>query len=172
MIGTNAKIYEDLKQLSAAGSANMVGYRLKNTVSPYGTVTRGVCVEEEGLLRGVEETYEILPLSDGRITSRGDRMLDPEVLVSMNIWGFMPSILPAMQEYFEAFLRALPPEEIKMECLLPTMVDDMIRAGRLSVRVLSTDAQWFGVTYQADREIAMQALQELHDAGQYPPSLR
>lgn len=167
-----AKLYEGLKKLPPSGGANMVGYRLKNTVSRYGTVTRGVCAEEKGVLKSVEETYEIGPWPDGSIRSRGDKVLDPDVLVSMNIWGFMPSILPDMEKYFESFLRALPPEEIKKECLLPTMVDDMIRSGSLSVDVLSTDARWFGVTYKDDREIAMQALQKLHDAGAYPNSLR
>lgn len=167
-----AKIYEGLKTLPAQGGANMVGYRLKNTVSRYGSVTRGVCAAENGLLQRVEETYEISPWPDGSIRSGEEKLLDPEALVSMNIWGFMPSVLPAMREYFEDFLRQLPPDEIKKECLLPTMVDDMIHKGALSVEVLSTDAEWFGVTYRDDREKAMLALQKLHAAGAYPASLR
>ena len=166
------KIYEGLKTLPAQGGGCMVGYRLKNTVSRYGAVTRGVCTEEGGALKQVVETYEISPWPDGTIRSGEEELLDPEALVSMNIWGFMPSVLPAMQEYFEDFLRGLSPEEIKKECLLPTMVDDMIHAGSLSVAVLSTDAEWFGVTYRDDREKAMLALQKLHAAGAYPASLR
>lgn len=166
------KIYEGLKTLPEQGGANMVSYYLKNTVSDFGSVTRGVCAQEGGRLKTVTETYEIAPRADGSIRDEKDNILDPEALVSMNFWGFMPSILPVMKDYFDAFLRALSPEEIKKECLLPTMVDDLIRSGRLSVEVLSTDAQWFGVTYQEDREKAMQALEKLHAQGVYPPSLR
>ncbi len=167
-----AKIYEGLHKLPESGAANMVGYRLKNTVSRYGSVTRGVCTEENGLLKSVEETYEIAPYSDGSIHSGDDKLLDPEALVSMNFWGFMPSILPRMREYFESFLRSLPADEIKKECLLPTMVDDLIQSGELEVSVLSTDAQWFGVTYRDDREKAMLSLQKLHREGAYPKTLR
>ena len=166
------KIYEGLKSLPEQGGANMVSYFLKNTVSDFGSVTRGVCAQEGGRLKTVTETYEIAPRADGSIRDGKDNILDPEALVSMNFWGFMPSILPVMKDYFDAFLRSLSPEEIKKECLLPTMVDDLIRSGRLSVEVLSTDAQWFGVTYKEDREKAMQALEELHAQGVYPPTLR
>ncbi len=168
-----AKIYAGLQTLPETGGANMVGYRLKNTVSRYGSVTRGVCTAENGLLRSVEETYNISPWSDGSIHSGEEEApLDPEALVSMNFWGFMPAIIPRMQEYFETFLRSLPADEIKKECLLPTMVDDLIQAGELSVNVLATDAQWFGVTYRDDREKAMLALQKLHQEGAYPKTLR
>lgn len=167
-----SKIYEGLQRLPQQGGANMVGYRLKNTVSRYGSVTRGICTAENGLLKSVEETYEISPWPDGSIHSGEDKLLDPEALVSMNIWGFMPSMMPVMQEYFENFLRTLPADEIKKECLLPTMVDDMIHSGKLAVEVLSTDAQWFGVTYKDDREKAMLALQKLHKEGAYPKTLR
>ncbi len=168
-----ATVYKGLQALPEAGGANMVGYRLKNTVSRYGSVTRGICTEENGRLKSVEETYNISAWSDGTIHSgEDDKLQDPDALVSMNLWGFMPSIIPQMQEYFENFLRALPADEIRKECLLPTMVDDLIQGGELSVEVLSTDAQWFGVTYRDDREKAMLALQKLHREGAYPKTLR
>lgn len=164
------KIYEGLKTLPQQGAGNMVGYRLKNTVSRYGTVTRGICRSQDGKLRQVVETYGIA-ISGDTIRDEKGEMLDPESLVSMNFWGFMPSILPSMREYFNAFLRSLAPDEVKKECLLPNMVDDMIHAGTLSVDVLSTDAVWFGVTYRDDREKAMLALEKLHAAGAYPKTL-
>lgn len=164
------KCYESLKTLPQQGVANMVAYRLKNTVSRYGTVTRGVCRSQDGKLRQVVETYGIAPSADAIRDEKGTQ-LDPESLVSMNFWGFMPTVLPSMREYFNAFLRSLAPDEIKKECLLPNMVDDMIHAGTLSVDVLSSDAEWFGVTYRDDREKAMIALQKLHDAGAYPKTL-
>lgn len=164
------KIYEGLKTLPQQGAGNMVGYRLKNTVSRYGTVTRGICRSQDGKLRQVVETYGIA-ISGDTIRDEKGETLDPESLVSMNFWGFMPSILPSMREYFNAFLRSLAPDEVKKECLLPNMVDDMIHAGTLSVDVLSTDAEWFGVTYRDDREKAMLALEKLHAAGAYPKTL-
>ncbi len=164
------KIYEGLKTLPQQGAGNMVAYRLKNTVSRYGTVTRGICRSQDGKLRQVVETYGIATSGDTIRDEKGE-MLDPESLVSMNFWGFMPSILPSMREYFNAFLRSLAPDEVKKECLLPNMVDDMIHAGTLSVDVLSTDAEWFGVTYRDDREKAMLALEKLHAAGAYPKTL-
>ncbi len=165
------KIYEGLKTLPQQGAANMVGYRLKNTISRYGTVTRGVCQSRDGVLRRVEETYGIA-VSGSTIRDEKGRKLDPESLVSMNFWGFMPSIIPSMREYFNVFLRSLAPDEVKKECVLPNMVDDMIHAGTLRVNVLSTDAEWFGVTYRDDREKAMLALEKLHAAGDYPKTLR
>lgn len=165
------KIYADLQSLPGQGVGNMVGYRLKNAVSENGSVTRGICHAQDGLLQRVVETYGIRP-EDGDIVDENGNKLEPDCLVSMNYWGFMPSIIPAMRKYFEDFLRALPPEEIKKECLLPTMVDDMIRAGTLSIRVLSTPESWFGVTYQADRAEAMKKLAALHAAGVYPQTLR
>lgn len=165
------KIYEGLKTLPQQGAANMVGYRLKNTISRYGTVTRGVCQSRDGVLRRVEETYGIA-VSGSTIRDEKGRKLDPESPVSMNFWGFMPSIIPSMREYFNAFLRSLAPDEVKKECVLPNMVDDMIHAGTLRVNVLRTDAEWFGVTYRDDREKAMLALEKLHAAGAYPKTLR
>ncbi len=165
------KIYDGLKTLPQQGVANMVGYRLKNTISRYGTVTRGICQSQDGELRRVEETYGIAP-SGAVIRDEKGRELDPESLVSMNFWGFMPSIIPSMREYFNAFLRSLESDEVKKECVLPNMVDDMIHARTLRVNVLSTDAEWFGVTYRDDRERAMLALEKLHAAGAYPKTLR
>ena len=153
----------------------MVGYRLKNTVSAHGAVTRGVCRVEGGRLTGVNEVSSIRLFPDGRIadTSAGEpgRELDPEALVSMNFWGFRPEVFDAMQRYFEEFLKKADPADIKCECLLPVMVGALLERGELSVDVLNTDAVWFGVTYQEDRPRVQQALKALHDAGVYPEKL-
>lgn len=90
----------------------------------------------------------------------------------MNFWGFTPWIFDVAQEYFEAFLHGLATDELKAECLLPTMVDDMMRSGSLNVNVLSTDSQWFGVTYQEDKSKVQESLKKLHETGVYPASLR
>ena len=157
------------------GEACMVGYYLKNTVSENGTVTRGVCSQENGLLTKVTETFKIQPFADGTIrdtvTSEEGVILDPNALVSMNFWGFVPGVFKQMGAYFDAFLRGLAPDAIKAECLLPIMVDDLMRKKEMIVRVLSTNATWFGITYPQDKPYVQQELKKLHDQGVYPPSL-
>ena len=153
----------------------MVGYYLKNTVSENGTVTRGVCSHENGLLTKVTETFKIMPFADGTIrdTSSSEEgvILDPNALVSMNFWGFMPGIFSEMKKYFDAFLRKLTPADIKAECLLPIMVDDLMHAEGMKVHVLSTNATWFGITYPQDKPYVQQELKKLHDKGVYPAAL-
>ena len=157
------------------GEACMVGYYLKNTVSENGTVTRGVCSQENGLLTKVTETFKIQPFADGTIrdtaTSEEGVILGPNALVSMNFWGFVPSVFQQMEAYFDAFLRNLTPADIKAECLLPIMVDDLMRKKEMVVHVLSTNATWFGITYPQDKPYVQQELKKLHDQGVYPPSL-
>lgn len=169
-------ILQKLLTLKPTGEGAMVGYRLKNTVSDNGTVSRGVCQLDSGSLRKVKETLKIKKYPDGRITDTENPAqevpLDPESVVSMNFWGFTPWIFEEMEAYFHTFLRELAPEEQKAECLLPVLVDRLITAGRLDVAVLRTDAVWFGVTYQEDRPVVEQALKALHENGTYPPSLK
>ena len=175
-LGAYETMYEALGRMAKEGEGAMVGYRLSNTVSDYGTVTRGVCIQREGLLQKLKETYQIKKYEDGRIcdTEHPDNEvpLEPDTLVSMNFWGFTPWIFEEMETYFHNFLRELPEGELKAECLLPALVDVLIEAGRLRVPVLSSDAKWFGVTYREDKPLVAAALEALHRAGAYPPSLR
>ena len=165
-------MYEALQQLPEIGEATMVGYLLKNTASLHGTVSRGVCSVENGWLQRVKETKKIQLYPDGTLRDlAADALLPPESVVSMNFWGFMPSIFPLMEKYFTHFLRGLPEGELTAECLLPIMVDDLMQEGKLKVSVLQSADKWFGMTYQADRSIVSEALAELHAAGAYPESL-
>lgn len=168
--------YEALCKLPARGEAVMIGYQLKNTVSEHGTVTRGVCLQEGGLLKGLKETYQIKKYEDGRICDtenpENEILLDPETLVSMNFWGFTPWIFEEMEHYFHDFLANLSPEEQKAECLLPLLVDERIQQGTLRVPVLGSTARWFGVTYREDRPIVTASLRTLHEEGVYPTALR
>ncbi len=168
-------IYETLGSLKY-NEGCMVSYHLKNTVSENGSVNRGICREENGVLAQVTETYKILACPDGTILAESESdspyPLDPDALVSMNFWGYTPAIFPMMEEYLADFLRALPPDELKAECLLPPMNDYLIKSGKLSIRVLHSGDKWFGMTYAADRAEVAAELHKLHDDGSYPKTLR
>ena len=166
-------IYQALQTLPAEGEAAMVGYLLKNTVTRYGTVSRGVCRTANGKLTDIHETLKIQQFPDGSIADVADgtrRELDGDSVVSMNFWGFSPTIFDDMEAYFHDFLRHVG-DDPKAECLLPTMVGDLMEKGRLSVSVLESGDQWFGMTYHEDRPRVASALQKLHDAGVYPDKL-
>lgn len=166
-------MYEELTRLPASGRAAMVGYLLKNTASLHGTVSRGICTVEDGQLRSVKETKKIQLYPDGTLRDlTADRPLDPESPVSMNYWGFMPSIFPVLEDYFARFLEGEGGRDPKSECLLPIMVDDLLRSGALKVSVLRSADKWFGMTYREDRETVAEELRKLHRAGAYPGNLR
>ncbi len=173
--GAYALMYDALNSLSEEGEACMVAYKLRNTVSDFGTVTRGVCTVEDGKMTAVEETYKIGVAADGSIRSyyTGEEgvPLDRESAVSMNFWGFTPKALDRMEKYFEDFLRSPEGKELKSECLLPTMVGDLIRDGELQVTACTTDEVWFGMTYKEDRATTAAMLRKLTDQGKYPEIL-
>ena len=166
-------IYEELVKLPAEGRATMVGYQLKNTASLHGTVSRGICTVKDGRLETVREALKIQLYPDGSLKDLAeDRPLAPDTVVSMNFWGFMPSIFPALRAYFEDFLRSEAGDNIKAECLLPMMVDRQMQAGKLEVSVLHSADRWFGMTYHEDRAVVAEELRRLHEKGDYPESLR
>ena len=157
-------------------AASMVAYYLRNTVSENGHVTRGVCdTDAEGNLVKVTETYKIMPFADGTIrdleTDPNGRILDPDALVSMNLWGFTPWYFQAAEADLEAFLKAENGDPLKKEYALPTLVDKLMNQQSLKVEVLSTKAVWFGVTYREDKDYVAGELKKLHDCGAYPEKL-
>ena len=165
-----------LDKLSETGHACMVGYYLKNTISEHGHVTRGVCsVDAEGKLTGVTETYKIQPFADGTIrdTEKDENgvILDPDCLVSMNFFGFSAWFFTQMEDKLSKFLNSLTSEDLKAEYVLPVLVDQLMQEGKLKVDVLSTDAVWFGVTYQEDKPYVQKELLEMHEKGIYPSKL-
>ena len=166
-------IYDELVRLPENGGATMVGYLLKNTAGLHGTVSRGICTVKDGKLQSVREALKVQLYPDGSLRDLAeDRELSPDTIVSMNFWGFAPSIFPALKEYFEGFLRNEAGDNIKAECLLPVMVDNQMQAGKLEVSVLHSTDKWFGMTYQEDRETVAAELRRLHEEGAYPESLR
>jgi hypothetical protein len=165
------------RYLSAAApteAAAIVPYKLEKTLSPEGTVTRGVCAVENGYLASVDELLLIKREADGKIYNTfpdgAKKELAPDTPVSMNFWGYLPSILPAFQAYFDDFLRARG-GELKSECYLPLAADTFLKTGKAAFKVLDTDADWFGVTYQQDKETAVRRIEALTAQGVYPRGL-
>ena len=152
----------------------MVGYTLRNTLSEHGAVARGVteCDEHMFLKRIVERKKT-------EKTPAGARYLDPDgtphaltgdEIVSMNLWGFHPSIFTHLQSQFARFLDDHGSDK-NAEMFIPSVVDELVTAGEVAVKVLRTDDPWFGVTYRADRAIAMNCIRERIEAGVYPERL-
>ena len=151
----------------------IVGYRLSNTLSPHGYVTRGVCTSENGKLKTVTERFKIGRNAEGTVEYQDGENSHPltgEELVSMNFWGFTPVLFDALEERFEEFLKENG-KEMKSEYLIPSEVDALINSGRMSIDVLSTDASWFGVTYPDDKPAVKSALAELVKKGVYDTPL-
>lgn len=146
----------------------MAGFILKNTLSYFGTVTRGLCeVSPEGYLTGITETRNLRRTEQGAET--GGRFVEPDTPVSMNMWGFTPDFLENLESDFCAFLRK--GDTTGGEFLLPEVVGKRLAAGSIRVRCLETVDRWFGVTYQEDRAVVEQRIRELVEAGVYPPRL-
>lgn len=152
----------------------MVGYLLKNTVTENGSVARGVCeVDESNTLLRVVENTRIETYAGGIRTSMDGgnswKDLNPDTLVSMNLWCFRPSFLQALKERFPRFLdAALKENPLKGEFFLPTTVTELIDSGKAEVKVLPSRDKWYGVTYQEDRPGVVAALREKTEAGLYP----
>lgn len=171
-VGAYRTIYEVLARLPETGRAAMVGYHLKNTASLYGTVCRGVCQTDGARLRSIQEVTQIQLYQDGSLRDlTGGRELPADTVVSMNFWGFAPTVFGRAQRYFEDFLRGGAGTELKAECLLPVMVGDLLDRGELEVEVLSSADRWFGMTYRQDRERVAEELRRLHQSGVYPQRL-
>lgn len=155
------------------GEYCMVGYRVCNTLSENGSVSRGICsTDAEGFLTGVvERTHieevgrKIVFTEDGK-----DTVIDPMSPVSMNMWGFTPEYFQYVDEAFRAFLDAHG-QELKAEFYIPTLVNDLIQAGRATCRVLDTPSRWFGVTYPEDRPQVVMKINTMIQEGIYPAKL-
>ncbi|MDR0785455.1 MAG: NTP transferase domain-containing protein [Treponema sp.] len=150
----------------------IVPYRLDQTLSPQGSVTRGVCGVKDGRLTSVDELKNIAT-EDGKIfcTVEGvKRELPADAPASMNFWGFPPDVLPELNQYFDDFL-AKQGENLNSECYIPSFVDHLVRTGLFNVKVLETSTAWFGVTYREDRDAAVQRIAQLTRDGVYPENL-
>jgi len=153
----------------------MVGYRVCNTLSENGSVSRGVCqTDAEGHLTGVVERTNIVRKEDGKIYFKdehdNDVLLEENAPVSMNMWGFTPEYFKYSEEAFKTFLKEHG-QEMKSEFYIPTLVNDLIVAGKATCKVLDTPSKWFGVTYSEDRPQVVAKFAALAENGTYPSPL-
>jgi NDP-sugar pyrophosphorylase family protein len=154
----------------------MVGYKLSNTITEHGSVTRGVCrMGDGGYLAGIDERYNITRRGESIAYEDEDgRWIDmpPDTTVSMNFWGFTGSFMDELESGLACFFENdVPRDPAKAEYLLPSIVGGLVAVGRASVKVTDTRDRWYGVTYKEDKEQVASALQSLKDRGIYPDKL-
>ena len=154
----------------------MVAFRLGQTLSEHGSVSRGVCLcGSDRLLTGIRERTKITRHADGTLWDEPEggpaTALTGAEPVSMNCWGFLPSVFAELEAAFGDFLRGEGGKSPKKEFTIPSVVDGLIRSGRGTVKVLDTTSRWFGVTYREDKPTVQAAIRELIAAGEYPPAL-
>jgi hypothetical protein len=163
-----------LQDNAAGKNYCVVAYYLRNTLSTHGTVNRGVCkMDDQRHLVNVKECIKIKRNDDGIISypdGEKDVTLEEETLVSMNMWGFMPSYFTHCTEQFVTFLDDYG-DQLTSEFFIPTLVDHLIKSGELNVDVLDTESDWFGVTYPDDKPYVIEKIQSLIDEGVYPSKL-
>lgn len=150
------------------------GFKLGNTLSDHGGVTRGIChLDSNGYLTGIDETKNIIKTASGASVEKDGKeiALDPDSFVSMNMWGFEKEFVDLLKDGFTQFLSALPAGDTSSEYLLPIYVDQLIKEKKARVKVLPTDAEWFGVTYQEDTPLVKQAFADLVAKGVYKENL-
>ena len=152
----------------------MAGFILGNTLSENGGVTRGVChVDEQGYLADIAETSNIVKTASGAAVQEDGalRPIDVKSNVSMNMWGLTPQFIDILDEGFKTFLAGVKEGDLKSEYLLPTIIGQLLKEGKVSVKVLETPDKWFGVTYKEDKEAVVASFKRLTEMGVYSPQL-
>lgn len=150
---------------------SMVGFVLKNTLSENGGVTRGVCkVDANQMLTEIVETSNIIKTQAGAAvaTDGKETPIDAETPVSMNMWGLTPEFFEILEKGFAEFVAAQEEGNLKGEYLLPTIIGDLLKEGKVEVKVLKSHDKWFGVTYKEDKELVVNEVKALVEKGLYP----
>lgn len=151
---------------------SMVGYRLKNTLSDNGSVSRGICSLENGFLSDVVERTKIYP-HNSKIVFEEDgnkNEISGESIVSMNFWGFSPKFFEQMEDDFRKFI-TLNANKLKAEFYIPFVVNNLIVSNKAKVKVLTSESSWFGVTYKEDKEETIKRIKSLIEEEKYPSKL-
>lgn len=150
---------------------SMVGFVLKNTLSENGGVTRGICkVDKNQMLTEIVETSNIVKTEEGAAVQEGDVFIpvDVDSVVSMNMWGLTPDFIDILEDGFAEFVASQEEGDLKGEYLLPTIIGDLLKDGKVGVKVLTSHDKWFGVTYKADKELVVNEINKLVENGLYP----
>ena len=166
-------LYDFLNQEVSESVMGMVGYVLDNTLSDFGHVNRGVCkVNDKGELLGVKECTKISRNGEEISYPEGEeqKSLSADSIVSMNFWGFHPSIFPHLEDSLYAFMRENK-QSPTAEYYIPTLVDQRIASGEGVCKVLTSEDKWYGVTYREDRPMVENAFRKLHAEGKYPEGM-
>ncbi len=173
--GAYEEIYRFLTEHETPHHYAMLGYQLRNTVTEFGSVARGVCHVQDGMLLDITERTKIFKRGqDAAYTEDGETFvpLSGDTQVSMNFWGFTPEILDEIWDAFPAFLTEnLPVNPEKCEFYLPTFVGSRLAEGKVRVRVLPCMETWHGVTYKEDLDSVKAAIRQLKREGKYPARL-
>ena len=168
------ELYKKLQTMPQTEPMNiaMAGFELKNTLSDFGSVNRGVCKVNGNKLSSICETYEIRREQDGLVHSGKDidKVLDESSCVSMNIWACPAGFIDKLDKHFTAFLEKNVNND-KAEFLLPGAIEEMIETGEITCDVVTSSDQWFGVTYAQDTPIVKARFKDLTDKGVYPVDL-
>jgi NDP-sugar pyrophosphorylase family protein len=167
-------LYQFLISEVSATTYAMVGYILKNTLSDHGHVSRGISLpDKEGFLATITERTHIHRLGDDIIyvDELGNQHdLDENSYVSMNFWGFAPAFFTEAELQFRAFVDENKENE-KAEFFIPLVVDELMHAGKVKVKILESTAKWMGITYREDKPVVIEKIQGLIDSGEYPQNL-
>lgn len=168
-------IYAFLRDNADEQRYAMVGYRLRNTVTEFGSVARGICEVENGELRDVVERTKIFKRGEDAEYTLDDKAFVPikgESIVSMNFWGFTGELLNALWADMPAFMeKGLRENPLKCEYFLPFVVNEQLRSGKARVSVLPSEEKWYGVTYREDLQSVCGAIAEMKQNGKYPEEL-
>lgn len=148
----------------------MVGFKLKNTLSENGGVTRGICnVDENHMLTSIVETHNIIKKENGAavVTEDMEKDIDLDSEVSMNMWGLVPEFFNVLEKGFAEFLEDTENDDLKAEYLLPTIIGNLLENKEVTVKVLQSRDKWFGVTYKEDKDSVVNSIKELIAQGHY-----
>lgn len=164
-------MYDFLKNEVSDSHYGMVGYVLENTLTENGTVTRGVCEQQDGQLINIREIQKIRKGETGAEYEENGEWIKaaPNTLASMNYWGFTPKIFEECEAIFTHFIQSAVKENpMKCEHVIPTAVGDLVKSKAIGVKVMSSQDKWFGVTYKEDKPEVVARIQGYKDEGLYP----
>ena len=166
-----------LKNNENENQYSIVGYRAINTIGNSGSVKRGICTQENGFLKDITES-SISKLEDGSLSAHAidgsddtEHSIENNTIVSMNMFGFTKNFVDHLEQYFVDFLEKNKANLSSCEYFLPTVVSNLIKAGKVDVKVLDTQAKWYGITYKEDKQEVLDAIADFVKQGVYPENL-